>query len=453
MADQIYPHGRFGAERFRYIWNITKQGPTEFGYAYFRARRRRKNLGDTDPHLSESDQLGISGAFDATDAQLVANAELLAAYRAAERYEIRSIQWFLPFFSHAYFGGVYTILRFADHFKRAYGVESRFHVYDAPGVSKQIAGKIAAAFPGLADARVTSVGGSEDVKPEDLPPADAAIGTLWTSIYALLRYRHAPARFYFLQDFEPQFYAAGSAAALAEETYRLGIPGIVNTPGLADAYREYGNEAVAFVPAVDLDRYHPPAQPRRADKPVRIFFYARPSTQRNAFGLGLAALSKVKQRYGDGVEIVCAGEVWNPGAYGVADRIENLGRLDGLDAVADLYRSCDIGLVLMMTKHPSYQPFEFMACGTATVSNHNPHTRWFLRDEENCLLTPSLPTQIAERIGRLVEDPGLRERIAATASAEIETFDWEKQIERVWRTITKQDGGEAMRAAADPHQV
>ena len=274
--------------------------------------------------------------------------------------------------------------------------------------------------------------------PEDLPPADAAIATLWTSVYALLRYRHAPARFYFIQDFEPQFYAAGSAYALAEETYRLGIPGIVNTPGLADVYREYGNEAVGFVPAVDLDRYHPPAQ-RGDDGPVRVFYYARPSSQRNAFGLGLAALAKVKERYGDRVEIVCAGEAWSPGAYGVADRITNLGRLGSLDEVADLYRSCDVGLVLMMTKHPSYQPFEFMACGTATVSNENPHTRWFLRDGENCLLSPSLPTQIAERIGRLVEDRALRERIARTASAEIESFHWDAPIEQVWRAITKQD--------------
>ncbi|MFL5817582.1 MAG: glycosyltransferase family 4 protein [Conexibacter sp.] len=438
MNDPSLPHGRFGRERLRYIWKIAQRGPTEFGYAYFRARRRRRNRADDEPELSESDALGITGAFDASDEALARNEQLLAAYAAAERHEIRSIQWFLPFFQHAYFGGVYTILRFADHFAREHGVESRFHVYDAPGVAREIGNKIGAAFPSLADARVTSPGGSDHVAPEDLPPADAAIATLWTSVYAMLRYHHAPARFSFIQDFEPAFYAAGSAYALAEETYRLGIPGIVNTPGLAEVYRGYGNPAVSFVPAVDLHRYHPPAE-RPADGPVRVFFYARPTSQRNAFGLGLAALAQVKERYGDRVDIVCAGEVWNPGAYGVADRIRNLGRLGSLDEVADLYRSCDVGLVLMLTKHPSYQPFEFMACGTATVSNRNPHTTWLLRDGENCLLAPALPTQIAERIGRLVEDRGLRERISATASAEIEGFRWEGQIERVWRAMTKQD--------------
>lgn len=450
MASEQRPRqGRFDPNRLRYIWNITRQGPTEFGYAYFRARRRRLNRADDEPQLTESDELGISGAFDATDAALEQNRALLDAYAAVERQEIRSIQWFLPYFQHAYFGGVYTILRFADHFAREHGVESRFHVYDSPAAAAEIAPKIAAAFPGLANAAVTSAGGAGHVAPEQLPPADAAIATLWTSVYAMLRYRGAPARFYFIQDFEPEFYAAGSAYALAEETYRLGLPGIVNTPGLAEVYRAYGNPAVDFVPAVDLHRYHPPATPRGGEGPVKIFFYGRPKTERNAFGLGIAALSKVKQRYGDRVDIVCAGEVWNPGAYGLADRIRSLGRLGSLDEVADLYRSCDVGLVLMMTKHPSYQPFEFMACGTATVSNQNPHTRWFLRDEENCLLSPALPTQIAERIGRLVEDRALRDRIATTASAEIEALSWEPQIERVWRAITKQDPDAMARNDAD----
>ena len=98
--------------------------------------------------------------------------------------------------------------------------------------------------------------------------------------------RQARAKFYFVQDNEPQFYPAGAASALAEETYRFGLPGIVNTPGLAEVYRSYGNPAVSFVPAVDLERYHPPTQPRDPRAPVRVFFYGRPSTPRNSFGLG-----------------------------------------------------------------------------------------------------------------------------------------------------------------------
>ena len=43
--------------------------------------------------------------------------------------------------------------------------------------------------------------------PSDLPPCDAAIATLWSSAYPILRMRQARAKFYFVQDNEPQFYA------------------------------------------------------------------------------------------------------------------------------------------------------------------------------------------------------------------------------------------------------
>ena len=433
---------RFGAVRRKHVIGIVKQGPTEIGYAYFRARRRRLNRADSDSLLTESDELALSGAFDATDEQMAANAAVVEAYRRAERFEIRSIQWFLPYFTHVYYGGVHTVLRFADRFAREYGVQTRLHIFDV-GSDRvpELRQKVIGAFPSLAQATFTSAG---DTGLADLPACDAAIGTLWSSVYQVLRMSQARSKFYFVQDNEQQFYAAGAAAALAEETYRLGLPGIVNTPGLAEVYREYGNPAVSFVPAVDTHRYYPPTEPRDPAAPVRVFFYGRPMTPRNAFGLGLAALAKLKDLCGDSVDIVCAGENWNPGQYGVADRVRNLGVLGSLEEVGALYRSCDIGLVFMGTKHPSYQPFEFMASGMATVSNYNPATTWLLRDGENCLVTPPLPTPTAERLERLVRDRELRARISAAGLAAVRGYHWDDQIDRVWKAMTRQDDSFAL---------
>jgi glycosyltransferase involved in cell wall biosynthesis len=438
--------GRFSRVRARHIWYTLKQGPTETGYAYFRARRRRRNIADDEPLVSESDQLAMSGAFDIDDQAVADNRELIAGYLRSDSFEIRTLLWFLPFFHHVYFGGTHTLLRFADHFAREHGVENRFHCYDV-GASAvgPMADKVARAFPALAQSTFTS---AQDFRPDQLPPADAAIATLWTSAYPVLHLRNVGAKFYFVQDNEQQFYPAGAASAMVEHTYRFGFPGIVNTPGLADVYRSYGNPATSFVPAVDLERYHPAAEPRDPGGPVRVFFYGRPKTPRNAFGLGLAALSLLKKSYGDRVEIICAGENWNPSQFGLAGQIRNLGVLQSLEEVAALYRSCDIGLVFMHTKHPSYQPFEFMASGMATVSNLNPATEWLLRDGENCLLTPPLPTPTAERLGRLVADAELRKRIAAAGLEEIRRFHWPDQIERVWRAMSLQDGAFAAPAVA-----
>jgi glycosyltransferase involved in cell wall biosynthesis len=434
--------GRFSAVRRRYVWKIVKQGPTEIGYAFFRARRRRRNIGDDEPLISESDRLALSGAFDATDAALAYNLRLVDTYRRLESFEPKTIIWLLPFFSHVYFGGTHTLLRFADGFARRHGVRNHFHCYDvAPAAVPEMSQKVAGAFPALTDATYTSAAVSLD----RLPASDAAIATLWSSAYPVLHMRNVRAKFYFVQDNEPQFYPAGAASAMAEETYRFGLPGIVNTPGLAEIYASYGNPAVSFVPAVDLERYRPPSSPRDPDAPVRVFFYARPKTPRNAFGLGIAALAKLKRDHGDRVEIVCAGEDWNPGQFGLHGKVQNLGVLRSLDYVAELYRSCDVGLVFMHTKHPSYQPFEFMASGMATVSNINPATEWLLRDGENCLLTPPLPTPTAERLGRLVTDADLRRRIAAAGLTDVRRYRWDEQIERVWSAMCLREGPFALR--------
>ena len=79
-------HGRFNRVRLQHIWWVTRQGPTEVGYAYFRARRRRRNIADDEPLLSESDQLALSGAFDLEHGALEANAELIDRYRRQESF-------------------------------------------------------------------------------------------------------------------------------------------------------------------------------------------------------------------------------------------------------------------------------------------------------------------------------------------------------------------------------
>ena len=98
-----------------------------------------------------------------------------------------------------------------------------------------------------------------------------------------------------------------------------------------------------------------------------------------------------------------------------AGRFQNLQPL-ALEAVAGVYRSCDVGLVFMLTKHPSYQPLEFMASGMVTVTNANPATAWLLRHDENALVAPPAVSLVAEQIIRALEDRELHARLSATAS-------------------------------------
>ncbi len=414
------------SKRSRHIWTTLRRGPTEAGYAFFRARRRRRNMADEEPPLRAAD-LDLE--------EIEANANVLRTYAALDALEIGAVQWFLPWFHLATGGGVHTALRLAAHLADRHGVAQRFCIYDREDSAgaRDIAGKATTAFPALAAASFEPAG-------TPLGDADAAIATTWESAFSLVRFRAARAKFFLVQDWEPDFHPAGAASAMLGEAAHLGIPGIVNTPGLAEAYRSAGSPAIAFTPAVD-PRYRPPETPRAPDASVRIFFYGRPATPRNAFGLGLAALRRVKARFGERVEIVCAGEDWNPGQYGAADVLSNRGMLEDLDEVAALYRSCDVGLCFMLTRHPSYQPLEFMASGMATVSNRNPHTAWLLRHEDNALLADPLPALVADQVGRLVEDPQLRARLAGAGRTEVTGRSWEDELERVWGAMTKSGPG------------
>jgi O-antigen biosynthesis protein len=383
--------------------------------------------------MGVQDRLNLVEALDFGADDLAANRACLVAARAL-RAPVRTVHWYLPYFEYAFFGGVHTILRFVVGLRERHGVRSDLIFYDRPTLDPQeMKRKVAEAFPPLADIGVTVLRGAMD----PLPAVDASIATFWTSAYALLKNRTSARKFYFIQDYEPLFYPAGTYYALVEATYRFGFPGIVNTPGLCDVYRrDFGAPAVSFTPATDRDLFHPPAA--REERPFRVFFYGRPETERNAFELGLAALRRLKQRHGSAVDVVVAGSEVPPEIAQRAPGLRFLGRLPYRET-AELYRKCHAGLVLMLTKHPSYLPFELMSCRAVPVVNVNPANSWLLRHGETALVADPTPTLVADAIETLLRDDALRDRLASAGEQLVRTFTWEDQIDRVYRFMS--DGG------------
>jgi glycosyltransferase involved in cell wall biosynthesis len=301
---------------------------------------------------------------------------------------------------------------------------------------------------------------------EKVEAADGAVATLWNTAYYALRFNRTRRKFYFIQDYEPLFYPAGTSYALAEAPYRFGFYGLTNTISLRDLYRQqYDGQAEYFTPAVNTKIFYktedggrrteeekpssatssaspsPPSfsvlRPPSSSfilHPSSLFFYARPGAPRNAFELGTTALRKLKSRLGEQVRIVSAGANWSPEQYGLDGIVENLGLLS-YEATAALYRTCEAGLVMMFTRHPSYLPFELMASGCLVVTNENPATRWLLRDGENCLLSAPSASALAETLERGLTDRALRDQITATALAEIQASyaDWDTQMAKIFR--------------------
>lgn len=350
--------------------------------------------------------------------------------RVAADPSSRVCAWYLPYFDNPFYGGGVTILRLAESLHRRSGMKQRFLIC---GQAEPLAmqASIGKAFPGLAGSEVIVLDSAEKIR--QIPPSDYSVATLWTTAYVLVGVQNTGLKFYMMQDFEPAFYPAGSTYAQAEFTYSFGFLGICNTQTLKEIYeQQYGGSAVLLQPSVDTTVFHPGNGERDDHASVkRLFYYARPGTPRNAFELAAAALRKVKAQMGDRVQIICAGTGWDPAEFNLVGVVESVGLLPYRET-GNLYRSCHAGFVMMMTKHPSYLPFELMACGTTVVTNHNEANTWLLRDGSNCLLSPPTANCLAQTLVYALENHVELEGMRQTAAEEMkQRSGWEESLSRV----------------------
>jgi glycosyltransferase involved in cell wall biosynthesis len=355
-------------------------------------------------------------------------------------HPVGRLLWFLPYFEIPFYGGVFTILRFAEYWRRTKNVESVFAICADVDRDVMLA-RLRAIYPQLEDSNLFIL--RTQSQAAELPAVAASICTLWTTTYFAAHHRLASRRFYLIQDFEPSFYRAGSASAIVETTYRMGLYGIANTISLKKTYEsEYGGKAAYFKPCIDNSLFYPSPsrRTRNPERPLKVFLYGRPGQPRNAFELLIAAMRLVKEALGEYVQIFSAGSDWNPSDYCLQGVVENLGLL-AYEDTAKLYRETDLGVVMMLSRHPSYIPFELMASGCLVVTNLNPFTSWLLKDGQNCLLTRATASAIAETVKRGLLDEILRERIVDNALSLIrsEYSDWSAQMNDVYEYLCDPD--------------
>jgi O-antigen biosynthesis protein len=398
-------------------------------------RNTRRVVSGQRETLEEKD-LREEFGFVANDVFQITSHDIAASKKACSGPKpatVRTATWFVPYYDHFGFNGVQTIFRFIEKLS-VEGVKNRIVVYDNPAMdAEQMERDIQQYFPRTKNYEIIVFGEDKEKGLRNLPPSDIAFCTLWVSAYLLLRFNKTKRKYYFIQDYEPLFYVAGSTFALAESTYRFGFRGVVNTPGLLAAVNQrHGLEGVSFIPTVNRELYH--REPNRDDSKVRIFFYARPFNPRNAFNLGILTIKHLLDKYGDKIEIITAGAQWDEAQYGLKGRITNLNLIKSLDEVAALYRTCHIGFAYMMNKHTTYQMLEYTASGMATVMNNNEDHGWLHKDGENCFLAEPSPAAMAEKIGMLVEDADLRERLVTEATKEL-AYTWDQTTETIWNYI------------------
>ena len=263
--------------------------------------------------------------------------------------------------------------------------------------------------------------------------ADLTVATIWHSAAVVARLTHATHGLYFVQDWEPMFFAMGDDALRAERSYQLGLTPITIGRWLQIQLQRQGSLPGGYFDfCADLSTYRPLPQSAREDA---IAFICQPEKPRRAAMLGLEALAIVKALRPQ-TRIYLYGSV-DALQWSVEHR--SLGLIGVSDCNA-LYNLCSVGLCLS-TSNPSRIPFEMMASGLPVVELHRDNTVYDL-PAGACLLCEPEPAAIAEALLQRLEYPKERELARAAALAFMASRDIAGGMQQLLCVMQGVAGGE-----------
>lgn len=258
--------------------------------------------------------------------------------------------------------------------------------------------------------------------------ADAVIATLNTSVFWIAPLQHGsaprPALGYYIQDFEPNFYAEGSAGhqtALASYTAVPEMVCVTKTPWNADVVRERtGRQCTVLGPSFDGDLFRPRPRTRASwpHGPLRVTAMIRPSSPRRGPRLTMEILREVEHEFRGRIEVLLFGvDAADPEFRALPHDFawQNAGS-QSAEQMATLLNDADIFVDFSHYQAMGLTAMEAMACGAAVVLPQAGGADSFARHEHDALLVDTsdvLACRAALR--RLLTDDELRLRLQRQA--------------------------------------
>lgn len=249
---------------------------------------------------------------------------------------------------------------------------------------------------------------------------DVIFATDWGSVSYVNAVSNFKRRFYFVQDHEPEFYAQGSLAIAARNTYQQDLDCICASPWLKALMEEkYGRWAKEFWLSVDYQTYSLPKKERNNGETVKIAFYARHFTSRRAVELGFLALEALAKKELN-IEVHCFGAPlpFDCAPFKCIDH-----GICNTEQLAAIYQECDIGVVFSATNY-SLIPQEMMACGLPVAELDVESTRAIFPEGVVTYLSTE-PRLMANGLAELVTNQELRLSQSDRAYKWVRQFTWE----------------------------
>jgi glycosyltransferase involved in cell wall biosynthesis len=266
---------------------------------------------------------------------------------------------------------------------------------------------------------------------------DALFATHWSTAYVVRENRQSAAKcFYFVQDFEPQFYPMSAEYLKAEHTYKFGFYCVTMGPWLNELMRNrYGGDA-DFIPFWIEDRYRPRD---RKELRNRIAFFSRPQMPRRCFELGLDALQILYKR-NPKVEITLFGSN-EVNKFKLPFKHTSLGIL-ARDDLAKLYSNIDCGLAFSTT-NPSFVPYEMMAakCPVVDLAVDPLFDEMRYGSSENVALVEPEPESIALKLEEILGSESLRTYLAENGHRFVSSFPTQEEAFSKMEQILRRELG------------
>ncbi|MEA3275433.1 MAG: glycosyltransferase [Pseudomonadota bacterium] len=283
---------------------------------------------------------------------------------------------------------------------------------------------------------------------------DAVMATVYSTVrwlLALARNDEAdPILAYYVQDFEPDFFAPGSRERReASASYSL-VPDLVRVTktewNRLKLLKETGRDALVVGPSCDIDLFRPrySNEHRWPRGPLRVAAMVRPSTPRRAPELTLKVLEEVERLLGDEIEVRLFGVNPEDPDYRAlvgGSRWRNEGVLGGGELAA-LFNACDLFVDFSVFQAMGLTALEAMSSGVAVIVPEQGGATSFVTHEHNALVVDSSDQDAcASALVRLLTDHELRARLQRQGLADIASYAPEHAAFRLLDALfTQQEG-------------
>lgn len=279
------------------------------------------------------------------------------------------------FDSSCFFGGKATALILAVMFAQKYGYGLRI-ISQNP--EKKVFYDFLKLFNLEFDGEIEFYSTEEPKSALEIGKDDHFLCTMWSNADAVLNTPTITGKiFYIMQEVETFFYDYGDNHLRCYNTLtdeRL-IP-IVNSKLLYEYFLNNGYRNVKggkyFEPAFPRDLYSPSKDSFVKKKEYKLFFYARPTHQRNLFYFGL---NIINQAFLQGILDSKEWKVYMAGDKDVLDfrfdskvKIEKLGVMEWKE-YTNFASTVDLCYSTIYTPHPSYPPLDFVSSGAVVITN------------------------------------------------------------------------------------